>query len=67
MMYDRFAGMLSSAASQGLVWRWDFDVGLSQCDRFLYVNDDYIKVSLLKCDWKCFTFSYLFQFLTSCC
>lgn len=36
--------MLSAAASQGLVWRWDIDTGLAQCDRFLYVNDDFIKV-----------------------
>lgn len=41
--------MLSAAASQGLVWRWDIDTGLSQCDRFLYVNDDYIKACFLKC------------------
>uniref|UniRef100_A0A0N5A938 26S proteasome non-ATPase regulatory subunit 2 n=1 Tax=Syphacia muris TaxID=451379 RepID=A0A0N5A938_9BILA len=40
-------GMLSSAASQGLVWRWDFDTGLTQCDRFLYVNDEYIKAGTL--------------------
>lgn len=37
--------MLSAAASQGLVWRWDIDTGLAQCDRFLYVNDDFIKVN----------------------
>ena len=41
------SGMLSAAASQGLVWRWDIDSGLAQCDRFLYVNDDFIKVCLL--------------------
>uniref|UniRef100_A0A183U4I8 RPN1_RPN2_N domain-containing protein n=1 Tax=Toxocara canis TaxID=6265 RepID=A0A183U4I8_TOXCA len=40
-------GMLSAAASQGLVWRWDIDAGLAQCDRFLYVNDDYIKAGTL--------------------
>lgn len=37
-------GMMSAAASQGLIWRWDIDTGLAQCDRFLYVNDEYIKV-----------------------
>lgn len=41
-----FVGMLSAAASQGLVWRWDIDSGLAQCDRFLYVNEDFIKVGL---------------------
>ncbi|GMT25054.1 hypothetical protein PFISCL1PPCAC_16351, partial [Pristionchus fissidentatus] len=40
-------GMLSAAASQGLVWRWDIDSGLAQCDRFLYVNDDFIKAGTL--------------------
>uniref|UniRef100_A0A0M3HQ45 26S proteasome non-ATPase regulatory subunit 2 n=1 Tax=Ascaris lumbricoides TaxID=6252 RepID=A0A0M3HQ45_ASCLU len=40
-------GMMSAAASQGLVWRWDIDAGLAQCDRFLYVNDDYIKAGTL--------------------
>uniref|UniRef100_A0A1I8AAV1 26S proteasome non-ATPase regulatory subunit 2 n=1 Tax=Steinernema glaseri TaxID=37863 RepID=A0A1I8AAV1_9BILA len=40
-------GMLTSAASQGLVWRWNIDAGLSQCDRFLYVDDDYIKAGTL--------------------
>ncbi|KAK0398473.1 hypothetical protein QR680_002605 [Steinernema hermaphroditum] len=40
-------GMLSSAASQGLVWRWNIDAGLAQCDRFLYVNDDFIKAGTL--------------------
>ncbi|KAF8373234.1 rpn-1 [Pristionchus pacificus] len=40
-------GMFSAAASQGLVWRWDIDSGLAQCDRFLYVNDDFIKAGTL--------------------
>ncbi|KAK6038069.1 Proteasome/cyclosome repeat protein [Cooperia oncophora] len=39
--------MLSAAASQGLVWRWDIDSGLGQCDKFLYVNDDFIKAGTL--------------------
>lgn len=39
--------MLSAAASQGLIWRWDIDSGLAQCDRFLYVPDDYIKAGSL--------------------
>lgn len=37
-------GMLSAAASQGLVYRWDIDGGLAACDRFLYVQEDFIKV-----------------------
>lgn len=40
-------GMLTAAASQGLIWRWDIDTGLAQCDRFLYINDDYIKAGTL--------------------
>ncbi|VDN57153.1 unnamed protein product [Dracunculus medinensis] len=40
-------GMMSAAASQGLIWRWDIDTGLAQCDRFLYVNDEYIKAGTL--------------------
>ncbi|VDM95777.1 unnamed protein product [Thelazia callipaeda] len=40
-------GLVSAAASQGLVWRWDIDTGLAQCDRFLYVNDDFIKAGTL--------------------
>ncbi|KAK0406710.1 hypothetical protein QR680_018750 [Steinernema hermaphroditum] len=40
-------GMTSAAASQGLVWRWNIEAGLAQCDRFLYVNDDFIKAGTL--------------------
>ncbi|PAV63079.1 hypothetical protein WR25_19852 [Diploscapter pachys] len=36
-------GLLTAAASQGLVWRWDVDTGLTQCDRFLYVDSDFVK------------------------
>lgn len=39
-----FLGILSAAASQGLIHKWDIDQGLAQCDRFLYVNDDYVRV-----------------------
>lgn len=45
--------MFSAAASQGLVWRWDIDSGLAQCDRFLYVNDDFIKVLFEYIDSSC--------------
>uniref|UniRef100_A0A914X4C9 26S proteasome non-ATPase regulatory subunit 2 n=1 Tax=Plectus sambesii TaxID=2011161 RepID=A0A914X4C9_9BILA len=40
-------GMLSAAASQGLVLRWDIDTGLTRCDRFLYVTEDFIKAGTL--------------------
>ncbi|KAK9760291.1 proteasome regulatory particle base subunit, partial [Basidiobolus ranarum] len=36
-------GMLSAAASLGMILLWDVDVGLSQIDKYLYSNDDYIK------------------------
>ncbi|KAI1726403.1 26S proteasome non-ATPase regulatory subunit 2 [Ditylenchus destructor] len=38
---------LSAAASQGLIHRWDIDRGLTQCDRFLYSDDDYIRAGTL--------------------
>ncbi|VDM46040.1 unnamed protein product [Toxocara canis] len=40
-------GMLSAAASQGLIWRWNIDSGLARCDNFLYVNEDHIKAGTL--------------------
>ncbi|VDP19166.1 unnamed protein product [Soboliphyme baturini] len=40
-------GMLSAAASQGLIYRWDMDNGLTQIDKFLYSNEDYIKAGSL--------------------
>lgn len=40
-----FLGMMSAAASQGLLYRWDIDHGLNQIDKFLYVTEDFIKVS----------------------
>ena len=36
-------GMLSAAASLGLINRWDVDSGLSKCDANLYSTDDFIK------------------------
>lgn len=38
------SGMMSASASQGLLYRWDVDNGLNHIDKFLYVNEDYIKV-----------------------
>ncbi|KAI6202974.1 26S proteasome non-ATPase regulatory subunit 2 [Aphelenchoides besseyi] len=40
-------GIFSAAASLGLIYRWDIDKGLVQCDQFLYVNDDYIRAGTL--------------------
>lgn len=42
---NREFASFTAAASQGLLYRWDIDKGLGQCDRFLYVNDDFIRVS----------------------
>lgn len=39
-------GMLSAAASLGVVLLWDVDGGLTQIDKYLYSSEDYIKVSL---------------------
>ncbi|KAJ3102654.1 proteasome regulatory particle base subunit [Phlyctochytrium planicorne] len=36
-------GMLSAAASLGVILLWDVEVGLTQIDKFLYSTDDYIK------------------------
>lgn len=38
-------GMLSAAASLGLSLLWDTDLGLSQVDKYTYVEEEYIKVS----------------------
>jgi 26S proteasome regulatory subunit N1 len=44
---NREFASFTAAASQGLLYRWDIDKGMVQCDRFLYVNDDFIRVSPL--------------------
>lgn len=36
--------MLSATASLGLILLWDVEGGLTQIDKFLYSNEDYIKV-----------------------
>ena len=38
------AGMMSATASLGLILLWDVEGGLTQIDKFLYSNEDYIKV-----------------------
>ena len=37
-------GMLSAAASIGLILLWDVEGGLTEIDKFLYSTEDYIKV-----------------------
>lgn len=39
-----FSGMLSAAASLGMILLWDVDGGLTQIDKYLYSSEDYIKV-----------------------
>lgn len=38
------AGKLSATASLGLILLWDVEGGLTQIDKLLYSNEDYIKV-----------------------
>ncbi|CAG8655494.1 46371_t:CDS:10 [Gigaspora margarita] len=40
-------GMLSAAASIGLIMLWDVDAGLAQLDKYLYSTEDYIKAGAL--------------------
>merc|ERR1719446_1497116 len=40
-------GMMSAAASLGLILLWDVDGGLTQIDKFLYSTDDNIKAGAL--------------------
>ena len=35
---------MSTAASLGLLLLWDVDGGLTQIDKYLYSNEDFIKV-----------------------
>ena len=37
--------MLSTAASLGMLLLWDVDGGLTQIDKYLYSNEEFIKVS----------------------
>lgn len=39
-------GMLSAAASLGMILLWDVDGGLTQIDKYLYSSEDYIKVNI---------------------
>jgi len=40
-------GMMTAAASLGMVLLWDVDGGLTQIDKFLYANEPYIKAGTL--------------------
>jgi len=42
-----YVGMMSAAASLGLVLLWDIDAGLTHLDKYLYSKEDYIKVNTL--------------------
>uniref|UniRef100_A0A915D0K5 26S proteasome non-ATPase regulatory subunit 2 n=1 Tax=Ditylenchus dipsaci TaxID=166011 RepID=A0A915D0K5_9BILA len=44
---NREFASFSAAASQGLIQRWDMDNSLTQCDRFLYSDDEYIRAGTL--------------------
>ncbi|KAJ3151446.1 proteasome regulatory particle base subunit, partial [Irineochytrium annulatum] len=44
---NKDAGMLSAAASLGVILLWDVEVGLTQIDKFLYSTDDNIKAGAL--------------------
>ena len=43
---NKGVGMMSAAASLGLILLWDVEGGLSEIDKFLYASEDYIKVCL---------------------
>eukprot|EP01103_Thecamoeba_quadrilineata_P019196 TRINITY_DN766_c0_g4_i1.p1 TRINITY_DN766_c0_g4~~TRINITY_DN766_c0_g4_i1.p1 ORF type:complete len:865 (-),score=217.23 TRINITY_DN766_c0_g4_i1:30-2624(-) len=40
-------GMMSAAASLGLVLLWDVDGGMVQVDKYMYRNEDYVKAGVL--------------------
>ncbi|KRX61051.1 26S proteasome non-ATPase regulatory subunit 2 [Trichinella sp. T9] len=44
---NREHGMVSAAASQGLIYRWDVDNGLTNIDKFMYSADDHIRAGSL--------------------
>ena len=50
--------MMSAAASLGVVLLWDVEMGLTQIDKYLYSNEEHIKVS--------FHISFSCKFLNFC-
>lgn len=57
-MRSMSAGMLSAAASLGMILLWDVDGGLTQIDKYLYSSEDYIKVKI--------TLSFIYIRITHC-
>lgn len=48
--YIIFTGMMSATATLGMILLWDVDGGLTQIDKYLYSNEDWIKAgALLAC------------------
>uniref|UniRef100_A0A069DXQ6 26S proteasome non-ATPase regulatory subunit 2 n=1 Tax=Panstrongylus megistus TaxID=65343 RepID=A0A069DXQ6_9HEMI len=47
MYKNKQHGMLSAAASLGLIHLWDVDGGLTPIDKYLYTSEDYIKSGAL--------------------
>ena len=43
---NKGVGMMSAAASLGLILLWDVEGGLSEIDKFLYASEDHIKVNV---------------------
>ena len=39
---------MSAAASIGMIMLWDVDLGLSHVDKYLYSDEEYIQVSIIK-------------------
>ena len=46
---NKGVGMMSAAASLGLILLWDVEGGLSEIDKFLYASEDHIKVYTWAC------------------
>lgn len=40
-------GMMSAAASLGMIMQWDVDTGLSEIDKYMYAEKDYVKAGAL--------------------
>lgn len=39
--------MLSAAASIGMIVLWDMDEGLAKLDKYLYSNEEFVKVNVI--------------------
>lgn len=44
---NRDHGMMSAAASLGMIMQWDVDNGLSEIDRYMYAEREYVKAGAL--------------------